>query len=85
MSVQTAFGRSVAAVIESEFLAASGVKLNDIEEPANASYFKVTFEIGNRRVLFKIAPEKTETEPAIRDTVQRHIAFARRKRKPLSR
>jgi hypothetical protein len=85
MSVQTAFGRSVAAVVESEFLAASGVQLKDIEEPTNASYIKVVFGIGNRRVLFKIAPEKTQTEPAIRDAVQRHIAFARRKRKALTR
>lgn len=84
MPVQTEFGRSIAAVIEKEFAAGEGIRLIDIEEPASASYIKVTFQTDDRRVQFKIGPEHTQTESDIRSAVQRHIAFSRRKRKTRS-
>jgi len=85
MPVQTEFGRSVATIIESEFRTAPDVRLLEMDEPASASYIKVVFEIADRRIMFKIAPEQHETEVAIRDAVRRHISFSRRKQKPSKR
>lgn len=54
--VYTTFGKQVAELVESEFRAADGVTLVEVDEPANASYIKVVFQRGERRILFKIEP-----------------------------
>ena len=80
-NVYTAFGKQVAELVESEFRAADGVTLVEVDEPANASYIKVVFRRGERRILFKIEPERSEDPDVIRENIRRHIEYSRRRRR----